>query len=161
MKTRAHPWLLLLCLLLAAPLAAADLTIVRVQSGWRDADSFKRISEYFDGRENTGGRLVLRSQPTARAGYYFLVRVTNPGDPVAATIRLAVITPLAAAPVLHSFSTDLAAGDTVIEVGLTGSDWPGPKTNPVAWKLEFVSTAGQSIAVEQSFLWDKPAGPAP
>ena len=157
MNIRAHPWLLLLLCAVVAPAAAADLKIVLVQPGWRDAGSFKRISEYFDGRENTGGQLVLRSRPDARAGYYFFMRVTNPGALVAAKINLTLITPRSATPKSFTFAAGLPPGDTVLNLGLTGPDWPDPKANPVAWKLEFLAADGRPLATEQSFLWEKSA----
>ncbi|MEJ1973343.1 MAG: ABC transporter substrate-binding protein [Lacunisphaera sp.] len=58
---------------------AGEVTIVRVQHEWRDAASFKRIAEYFDGQEHNGGEALRRSHPESRAGYYFFVRVKNPG----------------------------------------------------------------------------------
>jgi hypothetical protein len=154
---RVHPWLLLLCLAFAAPLAAVDgVRIVRLQPGWRDADSFKRISEYFDGKENTGGQVVLRSRPDTRAGYYFFVRIANPGAPTTVKIALAVIVPGSPSVKSFGFATDLATGDTQLNLGLTGADWPDPKANPVAWKLEICAADGHALAAEQSFLWAAP-----
>ena len=136
---------------------AADLSIVRVYAGWRDAASFKRISEYFSGRENTGGEAVLRTHPDQRGGYYFLVRVTNPGAPRAITARLELITDAAAQPVAHTFPVNLKDDDTVFHLGLTGPDWPDPKAVPVAWKLELIEGDGRVLATEKSYLWERPA----
>ncbi|MDQ5978712.1 MAG: hypothetical protein QG602_1686 [Verrucomicrobiota bacterium] len=148
-----------LCLTLAPVLAAAsDLTIVRVYNGWRDAASFKRISEYFDGKENTGGEAVLRTRPDQRGGYYFLVRVTNPSGARAVTARLQVITQTDAQPQTFTFTPALKAGDTVFHLGLTGADWTDPKADPVAWKLELTDADGKTLATEKSYLWEKPAG---
>jgi hypothetical protein len=142
-----------------ATAAAADLTIVRVFTGWRDAASFKRISEYFDGREHTGGEAMLRTQPGQRAGYYFLVRVANPGAPQAVKLSLQLNLPGAAKLRTHAFATTLPAGESVLNLGLTGTDWPDAKTNPVAWKLEVLAADGRPLATEKSYLWEKPAGP--
>lgn len=135
-----------------------DLTIVRVFSGWRDAASFKRISEYFDGKENTGGEAVLRTHSDQRGGYYFLVRVTNPSGARPVTARLQVITHTAAQPQTFTFTPALKAGATVFHLGLTGADWPDPKADPVAWKLELTAADGQVLATEKSYLWEKPTG---
>jgi hypothetical protein len=137
--------------------STGDLSIVRVYAGWRDAASFKRISEYFSGRENTGGETVLRTHPDQRSGYYFLVRVTNPGTPQAITARLEIITEATAEPVVHRFSPELKSGDTVFHLGLTGADWPGPKAVPVAWKLDLTGPDGRVLATEKSYLWERPA----
>lgn len=148
--------LLGLCAASEALAKEGDLILVRVHSSWRDAASFKRISEYFDGKENTGGEAVLRTRPDQRGGYYFLVRVANPDAPRAVTARLEIITDASAKPVVHTFTTDLKSGDTVFHLGLTGPDWPDSKTNPVAWKLDLTDTAGQVLASKKSYLWEKP-----
>jgi hypothetical protein len=134
-----------------------ELTIVHVYSGWRDAASFKRISEYFDGKENTGGEAVLRTHPDQRSGYYFLVRVRNPGAPQKLTARLQVITDANVKPVEFAFSPEVEAGNTVFHLGLTGSDWPNPRATPVAWQLDLTDSGGKPLATEKSYLWEKPA----
>ncbi len=151
--------LLLLAALPSVALAQeGDLTIVRVYSGWRDAASFKRISEYFSGKENTGGEAVLRTHPAQRGGYYFLVRAANPGAALTATARLQVITATAAKPQEFTFTPALRSGDTVFHLGLTGPDWPDAKADPVAWKLDLTDAEGRVLATEKSYLWEKPAG---
>lgn len=139
--------------------SSAELAIVHVYTGWRDAASFKRISEYFDGKENTGGETVLRTQPEQRAGFYFLVRVTNPAAPLTAQARLEIIGSTTAKPVTHTFTVPLKSGATVLQLGLTGSDWTDAKANPVAWKLDLLGSDGQVLATEKSYLWEKPAQP--
>lgn len=148
----------LLLLLALGSAQAAELSIVRVFSGWRDAASFKRISEYFDGKENTGGEAVLRTHPDHRGGYYFLVRVTNPGPARPVTARLQIITSADAKPQAFTFSPQLRTGDTVLHLGLTGSDWTDPKADPVAWRLDLTDSDGKVLAAEKSYLWEKPAG---
>ena len=150
----------LLCLLLgalAADVTAAELKIVRVFSGWRDAAAFKRISEYFDGQENTGGQLVLRTHPEQRTGYYFLVRLANHSAAVATKIELELITPTSAKPVTYTFSATLNSGDSVLNLGLTGPDWPDKKSNPVAWKIVVRAADGSQLTSDSSYLWEKPA----
>ena len=138
--------------------ATADPTVVRVFTGWRDAASFKHISEYLDGRENTHGETVLRTHADQRAGYYFLVRTANPGAPVSVKANLQLILASGAKLATFSFPTDLKTGDTVLDLGLTGADWPDAKANPVAWKLELVAADGRVLAAEKSYLWEKPPG---
>ena len=135
---------------------ASDVTIVRAFTGWREAESFKRISEYFDGKENAGGETVLRTHADQRAGYYFLVRAANPGAPLTATARIEIILPSAAKTKVYTFTADLKTGSTVLNLGLTGADWPDAKANPVAWKLELLAADGRVLATEKSYLWEKP-----
>ena len=141
-----------------APVADHSVGIVRVLHGWREAASFKRISEYFNGRENTGGEVVLRTHADQRTGYYFLVRLANPGAERAVRVHLLIINPESATPLEYNFPTSLPSRETILNLGLTGADWAGAKVNPVAWKLEILNQAGHLLATEQSYLWEKPAG---
>ncbi len=153
--------LLLTLALGATSVFAADLKIVRVMPDYHSADSFVRISEYFNNKENTGGATVLRTQPARRDGYYFLVRVKTTAPIEIAWIESQVITPTNPEPRTDSFAVSLPKiGSQVIKLGLTGTDWSDAKAVPVAWKLRFLSADGKELATEQSFLWSKPPGPA-
>jgi hypothetical protein len=143
----------------AAATSAAEVKIVRVYTGWREAASFKRISEYFSGRENTGGEIVVRSRPEERGGYYFLVRTANAGAARPVRFLLHVVTPDATQPRLFRFSSTLPAGQAVHQLGLTGTDWPDRTVDAMAWKLEIADAAGTELLAEaKSYLWEKPAG---
>lgn len=135
----------------------SDVRVVRVFTGWREASSFKRISEYFTGRENTGGEVILRTQPAARGGYYFLVRTDNDGPARDVRFRLEVVTEDATQPRRFEFSAALPAGNQVYQLGLTGADWGVSTVTPMAWKLEMVDASGAVLATEKSYLWEKPA----
>src|SRR6185437_10282460 len=96
--------LLLLALLGLPGAARADVTFVRVWPQWQDSAAFKRISEYFTGRENTGGAVIRRTQPTTRSGYYYLVRVKHPDVALAgARFVLRVIMPRTPDPTEFTF----------------------------------------------------------
>jgi hypothetical protein len=45
----------------------------------------------------------------------------------------------------------------MLNLGLTGPDWPDLKVNPVAWKLDILTADGKRLASEKSYLWEKPA----
>lgn len=137
---------------------AANVEIVRVFGGWRTAASFKRISEYFNGRENTGAEIVVRSQPGEREGYYFLVRMKNPGAATDARIVLDVVTPDSHRPRTFTFLTALPAGKAVFNFGLTGADWPRRSVEAVAWKIDVFDASNELLASEKSYLWEKPPG---
>lgn len=149
----------LLALLLALTVAApgAEVAFVRVFTGWRDASSFKRISEYFTGREDTGDEVVLRTQPDERAGYYFLVRTANVGGERDARFELDVILPNAPEPRRHVFPARLPTGGALFRLGLTGADWPDRTVDAVAWRLELRGEDGTLLASARSYLWEKPA----
>ena len=139
---------------LVASAAASEITIARVFTGWHDAESFKRISEYFTGKENTSGTTVLRTHPDQRAGFYFLVRAANSGAPTRVKISVDVITPTNNQAKTYAFAADLKTGATVLNIGLTADDWPDAKANPVAWKIELIANDGQVLAGEKSYLWE-------
>jgi hypothetical protein len=65
------------------------------------------ISEYFDGKENSGSIAVLRTHPDQRSGYYFLVRTSNPGAARSIKASLEVITAANPKPVAYSFPGEL------------------------------------------------------
>lgn len=136
------------------------LTIVRVFSGWRDGVSFKRISEYFDGKENPGGETLLRTHPEQRTGYYFLLRVANPGAPRKVQFQLQLAGQGNAGMRTTVFPAELGAGTGVFQLGLTGPDWQDAKAQPVAWRvLVIAADDGRVLASEKSYLWEKPAAP--
>jgi hypothetical protein len=137
---------------------AANVEFVRVWPGWRDADSFERISEYFNGKENTGREIVLRTHPDQRAGLYYLVRVANSGGALSgAKFVLQVISPASPEPKTTTFPIELPSRSKVFQLGLTGADWPDRAVHPVAWKLQLLSSDDHVLATAQSFLWEKPA----
>jgi hypothetical protein len=148
-------------LLFWGPRTARDNSLVefvRVWPQWRDAEGFKRISEYLDGRENTSGLHIRRSRPADRAGYYFLARVRHKTVSLTgAKFQLRIITPDSPEPrPMLEFAANTGPGEDVFEIGLTGKDWPDPKQHPVAWRLNLVAADGHLLAWSQSFLWDKP-----
>lgn len=150
--------LLLLAILPIAVLAREDVTIVRVFTGWRDAASFKRISEYFNGRENTGPETVIRTHPGERAGYYFQLRLKQSGSASAQVrFQLTLILENSSAPRTFAFPAELKPGTNLFQLGLTGPDWPDSRLSPVAWHLEVFSDSGQVLAGEKSYLWETPA----
>jgi len=152
------PRLCLLLALSAVSVLGAELSIVRTFTGWRDAASFKRISEYFDGKENTGKETVLRTHPEQRTGYYFLVRLANPG--AAQQVRFQLQFFAQGASALHTvvLPADLKSGSEVFQLGLTGPEWQDAKSQPVAWHLQVLADDGRVLASEKSYLWEKPAG---
>ena len=150
--------LLLLCLAGAAVAAPApEFALVRVWPGWKDAEDFTRLREYFGATPDSGARRVLRTAPDQRAGFYFLVRTRGPAVP-GAILELAVLRPDGPEPVTHRFPAALRAGDEVVELGLTGEAWPGgQRAQPVAWRLRVLGAEGRVLAEERSFLWVEPA----
>ncbi|MEI6862485.1 MAG: hypothetical protein WCL04_09570 [Verrucomicrobiota bacterium] len=135
----------------AAP--AAALKLVRIWPEWRAAESFARISEFFTGKENSGDQTILRTQPAERAGFYYLVRTEAKAAVTNARIELQILLPGVEKPKVFGFPATLPAGSHVTLAGLTGTDWPGEKTLPIAWHLAVLAADGTLLAEEKSFLW--------
>lgn len=135
---------------------AAEARFISVR--YLEKQSFLRISEYFDGKENTGNRLVCRSKPDSRAGLYLILSLKEstrelPADIVA---RWQVISPKAPDPVeyLIAVPNERPRGKDLF-VGLTGDDWPDPETRPVAWKFTLETSDGKVLLAKKSFLWER------
>ena len=143
--------------------AGSAVTITRVWPDYRAAESFDRISEYFTGDENTGGQIVLRTHPEARAGYYFFTRlkVETPAAAAIADAQVEISVIMPDAPVVKTFLLRahgvLREGVNLLNPGLTGADWPwtDTKTHPVAWRVRLLDADGAELATTQSYLWSK------
>jgi hypothetical protein len=119
-----------------------------------------RVSEYFNGKENTRGATIVRTQPASREGFYFNLRTKTETAIELAWIELQFISPASPEPRTESFAISLPRGSHLTRFGLTGKDWPDAKARPVAWKLRLLGKDGAELASEQSFLWSKPDSPA-
>lgn len=144
--------------MIAPPGKAAEVEFVRIWPGWRDADAFERMGEYFGRGEDRRGEVILRTDPQNRAGYYFLVRVKSAVAVESARFELHIIRPDVPEPRSFTFPAALPARQAVFQLGLTGADWPGGKAStPVAWRLALLAADGRVLAEQKSFLWEKPA----
>lgn len=154
--------LLLATLLVGGSVSLAEVSFKRVWPGYRTADSFVRLGEYFGAPENPLTDGLFRSDPAERAGYYWLVRTDADADTPAATFELEVILPGTAEPVTRSFPVTIPRGSTTTLIGLTGDDWPAPDARPSAWRLVLRDQHGTTLTHDQSFLWrgDLPPTPA-
>ena len=136
------------------------MELLRVWPGWRDADNFERIGEFFGrpSEQGWGKEIVLRTHDATKAGYYFLVRLKSAAAFSSARFELSIIRPDALKAATFKFPVTLKPGETVYQVGLTGPDWPeGKKAHPVAWKFSLLAGDGRVLAEQKSFLWEKPA----
>ena len=155
------PALLLALTLGCASVSASGVQVVRILPEYMPADSFVRISEYFNGKENTRGATVLRTQPKSRDGFYFNLRTQTAAPIELVWVILEIITPASAETRVESFAVSLPKGSHLVRLGLTGKDWPNAKDRPAAWKLRILGVNGAELAKEQSYLWSKPDAPTP
>lgn len=119
---------------------------------------FKRIPEYFTGREFSGWKVYCRSNPHVRDGFYFVVKVggkklnlpisthwivdwVTSADPMVKTQKVSI-------PNLKLFGKE-------VFVGLTGDHWTDRSLKPLAWRLRLIDDQGTALGSSQSFLWSK------
>ncbi len=115
-------------------------------------ESFTRISEYFNGVEVTGDRIILRSDAVERTGHYvtFQLSQSYPID----HFKLEVYEFDAKEPKDYIFpaSTSIAEAQPIY-LGLTGAGWAEKMRPPVAYKLSVVGKDGEVFESATSFLW--------
>jgi len=140
-------------------LSAAEVKLVRVWPDYRTSQSFTRVGEYFGGVEKSP-ELLVRSQPEARDGYYFLTRFRCSEAIPGAILAIETVLPGNEVAEVHFLSLDLPRGGRAVLAGLTGTDWPAATVVPTAWRLRLLSPGGAELARQQSFLWSLPAAPA-
>lgn len=154
---RNLPALFLWFWLLAIP-AHANFRIELRNKGYFKTADFKRIPEFFTGREYSGSKVYCRSDPLSREGFYFIVKVSASRDELSnnAHWKLDWISPKN----LESQSIDIPIDNPDIFgkevfIGLTGEDWTDSSVRPLAWRLSLLNSEKGIIAESQSFLWSK------
>lgn len=146
------PRIAILGAFLAATIAANAVEIVRVWTEWRDDASFIRLSELAGGGENPGTEIFLRTHPEVRDGMYFLVRLRK-AEAADLVFHIQVIMPGGADPVGFRFPAKVRKGSSVYQLGLTGPDWPGAETHPIAWRVALLGKEEAELGSVESFLW--------
>ncbi len=136
-------------------LLSAQIELQRVWPGYRTAESFTTLAEYFGGPVSATNQATLRTQPLSRDGYYWLTRTNSHTAYPASTIRLEITRQGATEPSVYSFDWDVPKGSHAVFVGLTGTDWADPTAVPVAWRLSFLAPSGKLLTSTHSFLWNQ------
>lgn len=146
--------LALLSLALSVAAAHAELSIV--SSGHRDADSFKRLSEYLTGKPSDGRYEVFRSDESRRDGFYVSLYLSERATlDLVSTVRVHYVRP----GTQEIESAELTAGALQkkrLLIGLTEPEWASEDIHPVAWKIELADASGAVIESAESFLWSDP-----
>lgn len=136
-----------------------DLTSVEIKEikpRYIETEQFKRISEYLTGKEYTGDRIILRSNPDARAGYYFTLVLDQDVRrlPKGTEIIGEFYTPKSVEKQTHRFKLPNKLTNTnEVFVGLTGEDWPQEGGVPAAWRFTIQDANGKVLSEKQSYLW--------
>jgi len=136
-----------------------SVTIETIRPRYIEEERFKRISEYLSGEENQGDRIILRSDPEARTGFYFVLRLD---ENVRRLPRGSVVigefhTPKSLDVREHRFELPRRGKlpkTKEIFIGLTGEDWPYDAGRvPAAWRFTLEDANGELLARRESFLW--------
>ena len=147
----------LLGLMLMGNCLLAEIRILSVTERYFEQTDFKRVFEYFTGKEFTGTELILRSDHANRSGMYFEFSLSETPSslPKGSAFILHVYRSGALDPKTYPFKIPEDTEEKKdILIGLTGEDWPSKKTRLIAWKLELRSSDQRILAQKQSFLWE-------
>ncbi|MFO8028083.1 MAG: hypothetical protein R6U56_10500 [Opitutales bacterium] len=156
-----HLLLVLIGLTLAGCASTPDepvraVTIEEIKPRYIPEENFVRISEYWSGAENKGRRVILRSDPEVRDGFYFTLVLDEKVRelPRGTVITGEFHTPVSAKRQTHDFALPNKLPKTrEVFVGLTGADWPEPGGVPAAWRFTIKDANGEVLARKQSYLW--------
>lgn len=155
---------MMVCLLGILPMkASAEMEIDYVSWYYKPEYVFKRIAEYFGAPEQTGSKILLRSQPGDRAGLYFVTHLSEGAGvlPSGSAFVLAVIFPDSPRARTYRFPLPEPIPDYAVAwLGLTGADLPADEAPPVAWHLQIEGADGTVLADKKSYLWEYEASPA-
>lgn len=149
--------ILLAGLMLLASCLHAELKIFSVTERYWDQVEFKRVIEYFTGKEFSGRQIILRSNPEKRSGMYFELSFSEKLNALAknSVIVLQMYRSGSLHPKLYEFKIpeDLHEKRDIL-LGVTGDDWPSRETKLIAWRMEVRTVDQKLLAQKQSFLWD-------
>jgi len=153
----------LLCLFLVACAstpkdeALTSVDILEIKPRYIDGATFVRIGEFLTGKENTGDRVIIRSKPEDRSGYYFTLVLDESVRrlPQGTVIVGEFYVPGQTQPISINFKMPPNRPKThEVFVGLTGSDWPDQEAVPGAWRFTIKDPNGKELGSEKSFLWN-------
>jgi hypothetical protein len=134
----------------------SSVGIKEIKPRYMEETQFKRISEYWSGSEHQGNRLILRSDPAVRDGYYFTLILDEKIRrlPKGTVVVGEFYTPKSVELQTHEFMLPSKRPKTKeIFVGLTGEDWPTAGGVPGAWRFTIKDPNGAVLAERQSYLW--------
>lgn len=140
---------------LKQPQASFKICEVKLRS--MSEDDFLRISDYLQPEKTVADRLILRSQPDALAGNYFILICKQKLNQLPAGTSLKAKFRLANSREILEFEHVLdpipRTDSREIYVGITGQDLQLSPTKPTAWEFTLKAPNGYTLCRHQSFLW--------
>jgi len=159
---QASLWAALAALLLAGcdtPVISSDEVpgIAYVNERRRSAADVARASDVLGAKEDHGADVVFRTDPAAREGHYFYVKLAD-APPADARLVLQVVRMENAVAERYEFPARFRPGFPFGEyvIGLTGKQAGDAKWRPLAWRVSVVDAQGKVLAAKHSFLWGTP-----
>lgn len=137
-----------------------SVEIEEIKPRYIKEEQFKRINEYLTGTENVGDRVIFRTDPKSRDGYYFTLILDEDVRklPKGTVIVGEFYTPTSVEKQTHTFTfTKKRPKTKEIFIGLTGADWPAdiaPQIAPAAWHFTIQDANGNTLGSKKSYLWE-------
>lgn len=136
----------------------APLTAVSIDSAYtryyQDGE-IRPIRQYFGASLiGQGFRTVIASQPDQPRGQYFLARLEGDLSATVQTARLTIYPSVGKDAKEYTLNLSGKSLRRWLYLGLTGSDWPDPDIQPMAWKIELLGPGGELVSEWKSFLWE-------
>lgn len=150
--------LLTACSVRNKPEAITSVEIKEIVPRFMSDQQFKRIKEYRTGAEFTGDRVIIRTDPKVRDGYYFTLLLDTKVEylPQGTVILGEFYTNnnLEKQEVIFRMPAKRPKTKTVF-LGLTGENWPFKKGGhvPAAWKFTLIDPNEKELGQKQSYLW--------
>jgi hypothetical protein len=136
--------------------ALTSVKILDIKPRYIETEDFKRVSEYMTGKENLGNRVIIRTDKSDRAGYYFVLMLDEAVRdlPSGTYIEGEFFTPKTLDKQEYTFELPSKLPNSKeIFIGLTGKDWPTKSDVPAAWRFTIKNSNGDVLAMEKSYLW--------
>ncbi|MGC6455009.1 MAG: hypothetical protein ACON39_08605 [Coraliomargaritaceae bacterium] len=153
--------LLAACGTTSSPQEVSAVEILDILPKRMTTEQFMRIKEYRTGSEYTGKRLIIRTDPLQRDGFYFtLLLDTKLRHLPQGTVIVGEFYSKASTQMqTHTFVLPADRPNTkAVFLGLTGQAWPFAHEEavvPSAWKFQIIGPDGQFFGQKQSYLWEK------
>ena len=136
-----------------------SVEIEEIKPRYMEEEQFKRISEYMTGTENPGDRVIFRTAPQTRDGYYFTLILDEDVHklPKGTVIIGEFYTPVSIEKQTYEFTfTKKRPKTKEIFIGLTGEDWSediDSELAPAAWRFTIQDANGNVLGTKESYLW--------
>jgi len=160
--SRASLWAALAALLFVGcdtPLISSDEVpgIAYVNERRRSPADAARAADVLGAKEDHGSDVVFRTDPAARAGYYYFIKLED-APPADAKLVLQVVRTENIVAERYEFPARFRPGFPFGEyvIGLTGKQAGDARWRPIAWRVSVVDAKGKVLAAKHSFLWGTP-----